>query len=153
MALLMASLSAQPTADGDAVSKQPEATNTKLTFGMRAPASRSPVSASLTFSRCNFNLETKMKNTCNSSSFNVGDRVIFTDDDGAEHLATVLRIDGTLLLAFDDGEEGWESATACRHLCGYCSGLEPFRPGAVFWGCTCGVSDAEFNALYSFWTD
>lgn len=94
-----------------------------------------------------------MKNTCNSSSFNVGDRVIFTDDDGAEHKATVLRIDGTLLLAFDDGEEGWESATACRHLCGYCSGLGSFRPGSVSWGCTCDVSDAEFNAEYSFWAD
>ena len=65
-----------------------------------------------------------MKNTCKSSSFNEGDRVIFTDDDGAQHQATVLqfagtvlRIDGTLLLAFEDGDEGWESATACRHMC------------------------------------
>ena len=38
-------------------------------------------------------------------------------------------------------------------LCGHCSGLEPFRPGAVSWGCTCDVSDAEFNAEYSFWAD
>lgn len=38
-------------------------------------------------------------------------------------------------------------------LCGYCSGLDSFRPGAVSWGCTCDVSDADFNALYSFWAD
>ena len=60
------------------------------------------------------NNKNNMKNTCNSFSVNVGDRVIFTDDDGAEHQATVLRVDGTLLLAFDDGDEGWESAIACR---------------------------------------
>jgi hypothetical protein len=38
-------------------------------------------------------------------------------------------------------------------LCGYCSGLDSFKPGAVSWGCTCNVSDSEFNAEYSFWAD
>ena len=47
-------------------------------------------------------------------SFAVNDRVVFTDEEGTEHQANVLRVDGTLLLAFDDGEEGWESAAACR---------------------------------------
>lgn len=51
-----------------------------------------------------------------NSIFKVGDRVTFTDDNGAEHKATVLRIDGTLLLAFEDGDEGWEHPASCRLL-------------------------------------
>jgi hypothetical protein len=44
-----------------------------------------------------------------------GSSVIFTDDDGEEFLATVIQNEGeTLRLQFEDEDEGWEAASACR---------------------------------------
>jgi hypothetical protein len=44
-----------------------------------------------------------------------GDSVIVTDYDGEEFLATVIQNEGkTLRLQFEDGGEGWQSASACR---------------------------------------
>jgi hypothetical protein len=37
-------------------------------------------------------------------------------------------------------------------LCDRCRGFLP-AAGAIDWGCLCGVSDAEFDAVYRFWCD
>ena len=50
-----------------------------------------------------------------TNSPTTGDSVVFTDDNGTEFLATVIQNEGeTLHLKFEDGDEGWESASVCR---------------------------------------
>lgn len=39
-----------------------------------------------------------------------------------------------------------------KPVCDYCNGIL-WEPSVVVWGCTCNISDAEYDENYRFWCD